>query len=260
MLGLSHFFELKPGQTCLAADSIRLLDIACTLARAEHSKFAAGETTKTVTVLVNGDTTVENDEAFFVNLSNAVGGSVIDGQGKGTINNDDVPPASLSINDISFAERNSGSRSRSFTVTLSTALSTSVTVSYATANGTATAGSDYAAKSGTITFAAGVTSRTISITVFGDRIVEGDETFFVNLSNAVGATISDSQGKATILNDDGNGGAGGAGGSDGVISSGTSNSSTYWQYLTGRELSDPSNDSAAPVLARIRRVRRLNSF
>jgi len=225
--------------------------------------FVAGETTKTVTVTVNGDTAVENNETFFVNLSNAVGAKIFDAQGKGTINNDDVPPASLSINDISFAERHRESRGQSFTVTLSTALTTAVTVDYATSDGTATAGSDYVAKSGTITFSAGVTSQTITIIVYGDRTTEGDETFFVRLSNVVGASISDGEGMATILNDDRNGGNGrngGAGGSDGENSTGSSNRSAYWQYLTGRELSDPANESTASVLARIGRVRKLRLF
>jgi subtilisin family serine protease len=195
--------------------------------------FAPGETSKAITVLVNGDTAVENDETFLVNLTNASGANITDGQGQGTIINNDTPPASLSINDISFNERNSGSTTRSFTVTLSQALATSVTVSYSTADGTATAGSDYQAKSGTVTFSAGVTSRTIGIRVYGDRTVEANETFFVNLSNAVGATISDGQGQATILNDDGSGGAGGGdeGGAGGPAGSGGSGSTLLWRYL-----------------------------
>ena len=69
-----------------------------------------------------------------------------------------------------------------------------VTVAYATANGTATAGSDYQAASGTLTFAAGETSKTITVLVNGDRLAESNETFFVNLSGPTNAIIADGQG------------------------------------------------------------------
>src|SRR5207247_2582483 len=62
----------------------------------------AGQTTKTVTVLVNGDGAVEPDETFFVNLSGASGAAIADGQGQGTIVNDDLP--SLSIGDAAISE------------------------------------------------------------------------------------------------------------------------------------------------------------
>ena len=76
------------------------------------------------------------------------------------------------------------------------------TVDFATSNGSAAAGSDYTAQSGTVTFAPGETSKTISIAVQGDRRREGNETFFVNLSDAQGASIVDGLGLGTILNDD----------------------------------------------------------
>jgi hypothetical protein len=88
------------------------------------------------------------------------------------------------------------------TVTLSAASATQVTVAYATANGTATAGSDYTAKSGTLTFAVGVISQTITISLNPDKTKEPNETFLVNLSNAVGATIADSSATVTITDDD----------------------------------------------------------
>ena len=109
---------------------------------------------------------------------------------------------SLSINDVTVTEGNSATTMATFTVTLSAASASSVTVSYATANGTATAGSDYVAASGTLTFAAGETSKPIPVTVNGDTTVESNETFTVNLSGATGATIADAQGVGTITNDD----------------------------------------------------------
>ena len=77
-----------------------------------------------------------------------------------------------------------------------------VTVKYATANGTAQAGSDYVAKSGSLTFQVGQRVQTVSVVVRGDRVKEGNETFFVNLSGATGATVMDGRGGGTIGNDD----------------------------------------------------------
>jgi len=166
--------------------------------------FLAGETSHTVTVAVTGDRVPESDETFFVNLDNASSNaSLADAQGVGTIL-DDEPR--ITINDVSLSEGNSGTKSFNFTVSLSAAYDAAVTVSYATANGTATvANKDYQSKSGTVTIAAGVTSQTVTILVTGDRRKESDETFYVNLSNAVSGLITDSQGVGTILNDDGGG-------------------------------------------------------
>lgn len=182
--------------------------------------FAPGETSKTVTIDVVGDTAVEANETFLVNLSNASGAGIADGQGLGTITNDDAPPVpGITINDVSAVEGNSGTRTFVFTVSLSSASASAVTVRYATANGTATSNGtnrDYNSTSGTLTIPAGATSRTISVTVRGDRRSEQNETFFVNLSNPVGATLSDNQGLGTILNDDGTTGAGDSGDEDEV--------------------------------------------
>lgn len=114
--------------------------------------------------------------------------------------NETVP--SLSIGDVSVVEGNSGNRNLSFAVSLSNPSTQTITVSYATANGTATAGSDYTTANGTLTFNAGQTSKTVSVSVRGDRTVEPDETFFLNLSNATNATIADAQGIGTITNDE----------------------------------------------------------
>src|SRR5262249_41211473 len=102
-------------------------------------------------------------------------------------------------------EGNSGASLFVFTVSLSASYDQTVTVHYATANGTAkTSDHDYRAASGTVTFAPGQTSQTISVIVFGDRKREADETFFVNLSfPSRNALITDAQGVGTILNDDG---------------------------------------------------------
>src|SRR5262245_30191515 len=164
--------------------------------------FAIGDVSKTVTVPGNGDTLDEANETFLVNLTSPVNASIADGQGVGTIVDDDPAPT-LAIGDVSLAEGNRGTTAFTFTVTLSAVSGQSVTVSYATANGTATTGNnDYSAKSGTLTFAPGETSKTIVVSVKGDRRGEANETFFVNLTGPTNATLADGQGVGTILNDD----------------------------------------------------------
>jgi hypothetical protein len=164
--------------------------------------FTPGQTSKTVTVAVNGDTTIEPAETFFVNLSNATNATISDSQGKGTITDDDQPP-NISITDRTVTEGNSGTKNASFTVSLSSIFGGTVTVSYTTADGTATAPSDYVAKAPTtLTFTPGQTSKSITVTINGDTTIEPTETFFVNLSGATNATIAKAQGKGTITNDD----------------------------------------------------------
>ena len=113
-------------------------------------------------------------------------------------------PGSVSINDVTISEGNSGTKVATFTVTRSGGTA-AFDVNFATSNGTATvADSDYVAASNTLHFGANQNTQTISVTINGDTKVEANETFNVVLSNATnGATISDSQGVGTITNDDG---------------------------------------------------------
>jgi probable HAF family extracellular repeat protein len=170
------------------------------LARSGTVAIAVGLSSATVTVPVIGDTAAEPTETFQVSLSQAVGAIISDGQGVGTIVDDE--PRFLTIGDVATQEGLLGTKEFVFTVTLSAAASAPVTVNYATANGAAAAGSDYNAQSGSLTFAPGQTAKTIRIGVKGDSKREADETFFVNLSNAAGALLQDTQGVGTILNDD----------------------------------------------------------
>jgi large repetitive protein len=168
--------------------------------------FAAGQVSQQVSVNIIGDTTVESDETFAVTLNNASGADLADGQGVGTILNDDNgnPNPRLSIGDASVAEGNAGTTPLTFTVSLSQApASGSVSVHWQTADGTATAPGDYTASGGDLDFGPGQTSRQVSVPVVGDTAVEPDETFAVNLTNAAGADIADGQGVGTIVNDDG---------------------------------------------------------
>ena len=113
-----------------------------------------------------------------------------------------VSQPSIAINDVSLSEGNSGSKNLTFTVTLSKSSSQSVTVKYATADGIARSTSDYTAKSGTLSFSAGQTSKAISVVIKGDAVIEGDETLFILLTNATNASIGQARGTGTILNDD----------------------------------------------------------
>jgi len=168
----------------------------------------AGQQTYTFTVNVNGDTAVENNETFFVNVTNVFGATLTDGQGVGTIQNDDLP--SLSINDVSQNETNSGTTTFTFAVSLSAPAPTSgVTFDIATADGTAQDGNpggednDYVARSLTAqNIPAGSSTYTFDVTVNGDMTIESNETFFVNVTNVTGAVVGDAQGQGTIQNDD----------------------------------------------------------
>jgi len=166
--------------------------------------FAPGETSKTISVLVLGDTDNEPDEAFNVVLSSPVGATLSKGSALGTISNDDALPTipNLSIGDVRITEGNSGSKNASLVVTLSRASASTVSVAYATADGVAKSGSDFTGASGTLTFLAGQTSRTLDVAISGDLAVEPDEVFTMMLSAPVGATLSRAMGVVNIVNDD----------------------------------------------------------
>src|SRR5207244_288685 len=124
--------------------------------------FAAGETSKTVTVPVLGNTIDQSDRSFTVLLTNPVNGTLAKATGSGVILDND--PA-ITISSVSVVEGDAGSTPAVFTVSLSNPKSVATTVSYQTVSGTATAGVDYVAMSGTLTFAPGDTSKTITISV-----------------------------------------------------------------------------------------------
>jgi hypothetical protein len=109
---------------------------------------------------------------------------------------------SLSVNNPLVTEPDSRTRNALFTVTLSAPAAGSVTVDYATADDSATAPADYEATSGTLTFAAGETSKQVSVPVKGDLLDEPHETFVLTLSNPSGATLADARGIGTILDND----------------------------------------------------------
>jgi hypothetical protein len=108
----------------------------------------------------------------------------------------------LGIDNVELPEGNAGTRPYVFTVLLSESSATPVTVAYSTRNGSASAGSDYTAISGTLTFAPGELTKQITVQVNGDTLVEEIEVFFIDLASATGATIGDGEGLGRIFNDD----------------------------------------------------------
>ena len=170
--------------------------------------FAAGDTTKTLTVNVLGDTTVEGDETFTVQLSSPVNATLGTATASGTILNDDAavtPTLSITTADTSKAEGNAGTTPFTFTVTRSDGTSTS-SVNWLLANGSTNA-TDFAAGTSigvnsTLSFAVGETSKTITVNVAGDTTQEGNETFSVQLSSPTNALLGTSTATATLLDDD----------------------------------------------------------
>lgn len=165
--------------------------------RSGTATFAANQVSQSLVVSFLADTTYEADETLSLNLSTPVNATIADGQGVGTLQNDDPLPA-LSIADATAVEGGTASPA----VSLSNPSAFAISVSYATANGTATAGSDYAAASGLLSFAPGVVSQPIAVTTVADVVYERNETFTIGLSAPTNATISDGTGIVTIPNDD----------------------------------------------------------
>jgi chitinase len=164
----------------------------------------AGSTSAAVAVAVNGDTVVEPNEIFTVKLSSPTGPAILGkSTGFGTIINDDPSSgARLSIGDALIVEGRVGSRLVRLNVTLSAPQPVQVAAHFATIAGTAHAGSDFVAASGTVIMPAGTTSAIVAIAVNGDGTVEPNESFTVQLSRASGAVLGKADGTATILNDD----------------------------------------------------------
>ncbi|MEZ4637105.1 MAG: Calx-beta domain-containing protein [Caldilineaceae bacterium] len=167
--------------------------------------FAAGETTKNVTVSVTDDAVVEATESFSVTLSAPVNATLVDASGIATVTDNDS--AQLTIADASVAEGDSDATNAVFTLTLSAAVDQLMTVNYVTAAGSATAADDYVEASGVVTFAAlAGPTQPLTVTVNGDFLVEADETFTVTLSglNTGGRNVSlaDAVAVGTIRNDD----------------------------------------------------------
>jgi hypothetical protein len=174
------------------------------VARTGSVRFAGKKLTRTVSVTVIGDTLDEPDETFLLELTGAKGATIADGEGVGTIMDDDLPPAASVDPTLSVPEGQTGDTSyASIHVTLSAASGRQVSVDWTTADGTATAaGNDYTPDSGTVDFAPGQTDKVLVIAVVGDDATEGDETFDVDLSSPSNATLGTATEVVTIVDND----------------------------------------------------------
>jgi len=165
--------------------------------------FAAGETVKTFTVQVLGDNFNEQTETFNVNFTNPQGAiaPAVSSVTATILDNDALP--TISIVGASVAEGNSGTRNLTFSIQVSSASAQTISVNYATSDGSATAGSDYTAVSGTVNIGAGSGGATFVVPIIGDAVTEADETFTITLSSPTNANIAVGTAVGTIFNDDG---------------------------------------------------------
>ena len=170
--------------------------------------FAPNMATQTITVTINNDGTYEGPEGFVINLSNPVGAVITDGQGAGTIvdNGTGVPPGggtpdddrpTISVGSDFTVDEAAGTIT--FTVTKTGSTSLPATVSFTTQDGTAIAGSDYSPASGTLTFAAGETTKQVTVSITNDAIYEGAQDFNLVISNPVNAKLGDAVQTVTIV-------------------------------------------------------------
>ncbi len=159
----------------------------------------AGATDGTITVQINDDALIEGPETLHLALDRPVNAAIVDGEGIGTINDNDALPA-MSIDDVTGDE---GARALTFTVSLSEASQLPVIVSYATHDGTAGGDSDYVPVSGTMAIAPDSLSGTIVVPIVDDALAEGAEAFSLRLHTAHNATLAKQRGIGTITDNDG---------------------------------------------------------
>jgi subtilisin family serine protease len=162
----------------------------------------AGVQTGTIRIDILGDTIIEDNETFTLKLEAASQATIVDDTAIATIRNDDTEQG-ISIADGGVMEGNTGRKSMFFSVSLAQPSTSFITIYYATQNGSATtADRDYVAVSGQVSIRPGGRSAVIEVPILGDRKIETDENFFVQLVRAFGAVISDGMAEGIIFNDD----------------------------------------------------------
>jgi alpha-tubulin suppressor-like RCC1 family protein len=163
--------------------------------------LAGGVRRAAIAVPLKTDPDREPNETFVLRLSAPIGATIADANATGTIRNDDAPPA-ISLADAVITEGDSGTRNVAVRVNLNHRSYQRITVTYATADGSATAPSDYATRNGTLTIAANAAGGTITIPVKGDTRNESNETFHLAANAVTKASLADPLSSIVILDDD----------------------------------------------------------
>ena len=171
------------------------------VARTASVVFQPGETSKTASIEILGDTVDEFSETVKLNLTNVDVGTIVRSQGIATIVSNDPPPT-ISVMNNNVVEGDGAGNSVAFLITLSQPSEKPISIDFATADGTAVAGADYVASSGTVSIPAGLPGTRVNVPIIADIIEEPTEAFTLNLSNPVNVAINDGQASATIFDDD----------------------------------------------------------
>ncbi|SOD74837.1 Calx-beta domain-containing protein [Jatrophihabitans sp. GAS493] len=160
--------------------------------------FAAGVTSATIPVTINGNATTSTPKYFSVNINNPSAGAAVLANAYVTIVSPGASTPQIAVRAAGIIKPTSGTATMSFTITAQPAPTTALTMSYATSNSSAIAGTDYTATSGTATIAAGATSTTVTVPVLGNQIPTGDPFFYLNISNNSAGTLTNSYNKGVI--------------------------------------------------------------
>lgn len=196
-----------PTVTAITAAPVLVVEVSVDYATGDQSASAgadyspasgtltvpAGETEATIAVEVLPDVLDEDDETYAVTLSDESGGTLVDGEGVGTILDNDPTPV-MTISDVTVTEGDAGTVDAVLTVSLSSLSSFEVTASYLKIDGTASAGADYSATVGTVVIPPATLTATVVVPVLGDLLDEDDEVLLVQLSNPVRANLGDAAG------------------------------------------------------------------
>jgi len=202
--------DAGPAQTVLVGDTVTLDGSASSDVDGDPLSFSWSLTTVPVGSAAVVDATDPVHPTFVADLPGTYVAQLIVNDGltdsvPDTVTitvNQIVSEPTISIHDVSVTEGDSGTVDAVFSVTLSEASPLEVTAAFTTSDGTALVGSDYQAASGTVVFLPMTTTQTVTVNVLSDLNAEHDETFLVDLSNPVNATLADAQGQGMILNDD----------------------------------------------------------